>query len=59
MIILLGHEYKRGLSGEYHWEEGDRKGYCGVKRIKVGYIFVYEYSIMNPTKHWKGGRRRT
>jgi hypothetical protein len=30
---------------------GERKGYQGVKRIKVHYIYTYEDSIIKPTKH--------
>jgi hypothetical protein len=42
MIIIMGYKCKRGLSGENKWEKvGERQGYLGVKRIKVGYICIW------------------
>jgi hypothetical protein len=45
---------KEGREGENQLEGMERKGYWGVKKMKVLYIYAYEDSIMKAIKHWKG-----
>jgi hypothetical protein len=37
--------------GAEAWREGERKGYGGVKRIKVCPMYMFEDRIMRITKH--------
>jgi hypothetical protein len=51
----------QNLEQLYSGAGGGGKGYLGVKRIKVHYVYTQEYNIMKPTKRClktEKGRRR-
>jgi hypothetical protein len=54
IIIKMGHQYNREITREdgiSEEDEGDKRGYLEVKRLKVYYMHMYEDSIMKPTKY--------
>jgi hypothetical protein len=52
---IWGTAYKGSAGGG-----GERKGYCGVKRMEVHCMYTYEDTTVKPTKHCfkEGGKER-
>jgi hypothetical protein len=60
MVIMMEHGCERKVQGD-KWEgKGERKGYWGVRRIKVHLrIYIRRQQNENPPNTvWKGKRRR-
>jgi hypothetical protein len=57
--MTIGIITKKGLIwGDQGEGEGEKQGYCGVKRIEVYCIYTYEDGVKKPTKQFEKVKKK-